>query len=159
MVRFITALTFGFSIAGVAALLGAAPDAPMLPPQPAVRPAGIPADAMLVSPCVATMGEHWANLKNLPLGPIYGVWQGKPVFTEIMVSQAELQKGFSYANIHALPGYTIDHIDVNFEPNGHPGFPIPHYDIHAYYVTPAVQATICPNGIPDQALKATNQQR
>ncbi len=119
MVRFVTALTFGFAIAGSVALLGAGPAAPMLPPQPATRPAGIPSDAMLVSPCVATMGEHWANLKNLPLGPIYGVWQGKPVFTEIMVSVEQLQKGFSYANVHALPGYTIDHVDVSFEPHGH----------------------------------------
>lgn len=129
---------------------------PMLPPQPAAHPAGIPADALMVSPCIATMGEHWANPKSLPLGPIYGVWQGKPVFTEIMVSVEQLNKGFSYADIHALPGYTIDHIDVNYEPNGHEGFPIPHYDVHAYYVSPAVQATICPNGTPDPAMKPTN---
>ena len=159
MVRFISALTFGFAVAGSVALLGAGPAAPMLPPQPAVRPAGIPADALLVSPCIATMGEHWANLKSLPLGPIYGVWQGKPVFTEIMVSQTQLQNGFSYANIHALPGYTIDHVDVSFERNGHPGFPVPHYDIHAYYVSPEVQATICPNGIPDPAMKPMNGSR
>ncbi len=159
MVRFIAASAFAFVVGGWVALLGAGPATPMLPPQPAVRPAGIPADAMLVSPCIATMGEHWANLKNLPLGPIYGVWQGKPVFTELMVSVQQLQKGFSYADIHALPGYTIDHVDVSFEPNGHEGFPIPHYDIHAYYVTPAVQATICPNGIPDPAMKPMNAPR
>ncbi len=29
-----------------------------------------------------------------------------------------------------LPGYTIDHVDIWFEPHGHPGMPIPHYDIH-----------------------------
>jgi hypothetical protein len=159
MVRFITALTFGFAVAGSVALLGADAAAPSLPPQPATRPAGIPSDAMLVSPCVATMGEHWANLKNLPLGPIYGVWQGKPVFTEIMVSVQQLQQGFSYADIHALPGYTIDHIDVSFEPHGHEGYPIPHYDIHAYYVSPALQAAICPNGIPDPSMKPMNTPR
>ena len=153
MVRFITAFTFGMALAGTTALLGAAPAQSMLPPQPAVHPAGIPADALLVSPCIASMGEHWANPKNLPLGPIYGVWQGKPVFTEIMVSVKQLQQGFSYANIHALPGYAIDHIDFNFEPNGHEGFPVPHYDVHAYYVSPTLQATICPNGIPDPAMK------
>jgi hypothetical protein len=153
MVRFITASTFGLVLTGAAALLGAAPAQPVLPPQPAVHPAGIPADALLVSPCIAGMGEHWADPKNLPLGPIYGVWQGKPVFTEIMVSVKQLQQGFSYANIHALPGYAIDHIDFNFEPNGHEGFPVPHYDLHAYYVSPTLQATICPNGIPDPSMK------
>lgn len=144
-----------------ASALGAAADVapaqPMLPPQPKVHPAGIPQDAVMVSPCVATMGEHWANPQNLPTGPIYGVWQGKPVFTEIMVTSNQLQNGFSYADLHALPGYTIDHIDFAFEPNGHPGLPVPHYDLHAYYVSPAVQATICPNGIPDPAMKATNR--
>lgn len=141
-------------LAATSAIALAAP--PMLPPQPAVHPAGIPADALLVSPCIATMGEHWANPKNLPTGPIYGVWKGKPVFTEIMVTVAQLDKGFSYANIRALPGYHIDHIDFEFEPHGHEGLPVPHYDVHAYYVSPAVQKTICPAGIPDPAMKPTN---
>ncbi|MBV9028138.1 MAG: hypothetical protein JO311_05935 [Candidatus Eremiobacteraeota bacterium] len=151
------------SIGALALLLGAsmspseaAPPQMSLPPQPAVRPAGIPADAVMVSPCIATMGEHWATLKNLPMGPIYGVWHGKPVFTEIMVTVDQLKAGFSYANIRALPGYAIDHIDVGFEPNGHEGLPVPHYDVHAYYVSPEVQATICPSGIPDPAMKPMN---
>ena len=111
----------------------------------------------MVSPCVATMGEHWANLKNLPLGPIYGVYRGRPVFSGIMISQKQLARGFSYDNLHALPGYRIDHVDIEFEPHGHEGFPIPHYDIHAYYVTTAQQAAICPNGIPDAAMKPAMQ--
>jgi hypothetical protein len=131
--------------------------AQQLPPQPAVHPAGIPSDAVLVSPCIQTMGEHWAVLKNLPTGPIYGVWQGKPVFTEIMVSVAELEKGFSWANVRALPGYTIDHMDFKYEPKGHPGYPVPHYDVHLYYVSPAEQAQICPDGIPDPSMKPTNR--
>jgi hypothetical protein len=155
MIRFLNGFAFALAVALPTFALADQPQ-PMLPPQPAVHPAGIPSDAMLVSPCIATMGEHWANLKNLPLGPIYGVWQGKPVFTEIMVSVQQLQQGFSYANIRALPGYTIDHIDFKFEPNGHAGYPIPHYDLHAYYVSPAVQATICPDGIPDPSMKAQN---
>jgi hypothetical protein len=151
-------LTFAALAVAFAAttIAGAKAQQPMPPPQPKVHPAGIPADAVRVSPCVAGMGEHWANLKNLPLGPIYGVWEGRPVFTEIMVSVQQLQQGFSYANIHALPGYTIDHVDFKFEPNGHEGFPVPHYDLHAYYVSPAVQATICPNGLADPSMKPMN---
>lgn len=159
MIRFITAFVFAFASTAMVARAAepAAPPAMQLPPQPATRPLGIPADALLVSPCIATMGEHWVNPKDAPLGPIYGVWQGKPVFTEIMVSVTQLQQGFSYANIRALPGYTIDHIDVKYEPSGHPGYPVPHYDVHAYYVSPAVQATICPNGVPDPSMKAMNE--
>lgn len=157
--RFLAVLALLFAAAASTVRVGAQqPQGAMeLPPQPAVRPAGIPADAMLLSPCIATMGEHWGSLKDMPIGPIYGVWQGKPVFTEIMVPVSQLQKGFSYANIHALPGYTIDHINFEYEPQGHPGMPVPHYDIHAYYVTPAVEASICPSGVPDPAMKPTNQ--
>ena len=140
---------------GAAALAASAPQM-ALPPQPKVHPAGIPHDAVLLSPCVRTMGEHWAALKNLPTGPIYGVWQGKPVFTEIMVSVTQLQHGFSWADIRPLPGYHIDHADFEFEPHGHAGFPVPHYDLHLYYVSAAQQARICPSGLPDEAMKPTN---
>jgi hypothetical protein len=156
MIRCAAVFVFALALAEAAARAADSGQG-MLPPQPATRPAGIPVDAALLSPCIATMGEHWGALKNMPTGPIYGVWQGKPVFTEIMVSVKQLDNGFSYANIHALPGYTIDHIDVNYEPNGHRGFPAPHYDVHAYYVSPAVQASICPNGMPDPAMKPMNQ--
>ncbi len=147
-----------FSLAYCLAALPASAAPPMqLPPQPAVHPAGVPAEAVMLSPCIATMGEHWGNLKDMPTGPIYGVWQGKPVFTEIMVTQSQLQKGFSWADIRPLPGYTIDHVDFEFEPHGHPGLPVPHYDLHAYYVSAADQAKICPDGIPDPAMKPTNR--
>lgn len=148
------ALLFGVPAAVAAA---APPGGMQLPPQPKVRPAGLPKDAVMVSPCIATMGEHWVALKDAPLGPIYGTWQGKLVFTEIMVTQKQLQQGFSYANIRALPGYTIDHIDFKYEPKGHEGLPVPHYDLHAYYVSPAEQAKICPDGVPDPSMKAMNQ--
>jgi hypothetical protein len=121
---------------------------PQLPPQPKVRPAGIPADAMLVSPCVAGMGYHWANPKNLPLGPIYGVYDGKPVFTEIMLDKKAFAAGKSWdAQLKPLPGYHIDHVDIDIVPYGHEGYPIPHYDIHAYYVSHEIHAKFCPDGM------------
>ncbi|HTU81194.1 MAG TPA: hypothetical protein VMF61_03640 [Candidatus Acidoferrales bacterium] len=128
---------------------------PNLPPQPKVRPAGLPAGYVLVSPCIATMGEHWANPKD-PQAPIYGTWQGKVIFTEIMVPLTQLQQGFSYADLRPLPGNTIDHVDFEFEPHGHEGMPVPHYDLHAYYISAAAQAAVCPDGIPDPALKPQN---
>src|SRR5438309_1120611 len=71
----------------MAAIVPATAQQPQLPPQPKVHPAGIPKDALLVSPCIVDMGEHWANPRNLPVGPIYGVYNGKPVFSEIMIDQ------------------------------------------------------------------------
>ena len=107
---------FAFTLAlSTTFAVAAPPKGPQLPPQPKVHPAGIPKDAVMLSPCIQTMGEHWAVLKNMPLGPIYGTWQGKPVFSEIMVSVDQLKMGFSYANLHALPGYRIDHIDFEYE--------------------------------------------
>ena len=120
---------------------------PGFPPQPKVHPAGIPADAVLVSPCIAGMGEHWANPKNLPLGPIYGTYQGKVVFSEIMVSRKDFAAGTSYVDLlKALPGYKIDHVDIEYLPYGHAGYNVPHYDVHGYYVPHSVHKAFCPNG-------------
>ena len=124
--------------------------APALPPQPAHRPAGMPAGVLKISPCVATMGEQWANPRNLPFGPIYGVYNGKIVFTEVMIDQKSFARGKGWADVlHPLPGHHIDHVDIAFNPHGHEGYPIPHYDVHAYYVPHAVHAAYCPNGVPD----------
>jgi hypothetical protein len=156
MVRFLAALAFALASAALPSLAYADAAPSGLPPQPAVRPAGIPSGYVLVSPCIATMGSHWVDLKN-PSRPIYGSWNGKAIFTELMVPVTQLQQGFSYANLRALPGYTIDHVDFKFEPHGHAGMPVPHYDVHAYYVSAAVQATICPDGVPDPSMKAPAQ--
>lgn len=145
-------LTVAFS--GAAALAAAPPPSMDLPPQPKTKPAGMPANFVMVSPCIQRMGEHWADIKSphAMTGPIYGTYQGKPVFSEIMVTQQQLAKGFSYTDLSALPGYTIDHVDLDYEPDGHPGMPFPHYDVHAYYISAAEQAKICPNGVPNPAM-------
>ncbi|MFN2529348.1 MAG: hypothetical protein ABR584_11605 [Candidatus Baltobacteraceae bacterium] len=123
---------------------------PALPPQPKVHPAGIPANYMMVSPCIVGMGEHWANLKAGIHGTtLYGTYQGKPVFTEIMLLPADFASGKSYENVlRPVPGYQIDHVDIEYLKHGHPGMAFAHYDIHAYYVTPAVEHKICPGGVP-----------
>ncbi len=113
-------------------------------------PAGMPAGAVQISPCVARMGEHWANPRDLPFGPIYGVYNGRIVFTEVMIDQKSLVQGKGWHDIlRPLPGYRIDHVDIGFNPHGHQGYPVPHYDVHAYYVPHAVHEAYCPHGIPD----------
>lgn len=111
----------------------------------AARPAGLPAGYVMVSPCVPGMGEHWANPKNLQ-APIYGVYNGKVVFSEIMVPKAQFEKGFNFENLTALPGHTINHVDIEYEPQGHPGMTTAHYDIHAYYVSHAAHTAYCAGG-------------
>jgi hypothetical protein len=126
-------------------LRASAIDMPDLPPQPKVHPAGIPANYSLVSPCVPTMGEHWANPKSSPDGTtIYGTYKGKPVFTEIMLTPKDFAAGKSYLDVlKPLPGYAIDHVDIQYLPHGHPGMPYAHYDIHGYYVPHKVHEKFC----------------
>lgn len=155
---------FVFAMAVSASAAVAAPTTqqmPPLPPQPKVRPAGIPAGFVMVSPCVQGMGEHWANMQTgmLPggaMGPIYGTYDGKAIFSEVMVPVSTFQKGFNYRNLAALPGYTINHVDLEYHPKGHEGMPIPHYDVHAYYVAHASHMKMCPNGAPDPDMEKTS---
>lgn len=147
------------AIALVVASLGAvAASAAPAPPMPSAsemkwmamsgpkHPADLPADTQPVSGCIPTMGYHYANPKNLPFGPIYGWYNGKPTFTEIMVDQKLFARGSSWnEQLKPLPGYKIDHVDVWFEPHGHEGYPIPHYDIHAWYIPHSQHMTMCGN--------------
>jgi hypothetical protein len=116
----------------------------------AVRPAALPADVVQISPCVAGMGEHWANPQKLPFGPIHGVYNGKLIFTEVMIDQKSFAQGGGWRNVlQPLPGYPIDHVDIAFNPRGHEGYPVPHYDLHAYYVPHAEHEQYCPSGVPN----------
>jgi hypothetical protein len=95
-------------------------------------------NAVKISGTVPGMGEHWANPKDLPLGPIYGTKNGKLVFAEFMMSQQDFMDGKSFKNLRlgngkALP--PVDHMDVEFLLKGHEGWEIPHYDIHMFFVT------------------------
>ena len=147
MFRGFLLLLFALSVGPAVTLAAPAMHAMQLPPQPKVRPAGLPENVILLSPCVPKMGEHWGQLKNMPTGPFYGTYKGKLVFTEIMITMDQLKKGFTWTNLRGLPGSKIDHVDFTFEPHGHQGLPFPHYDLHAYYVTPQEQALICPKNV------------
>jgi len=109
-------------------------------------PVGLPAGVVGISGCIPTMGYHYARLKDLPFGPIYGMYDGKATFTEIMVDQKLFASGKSWdSELKPLPGYHIDHVDVWFEPHGHEGYPIPHYDIHAWYIPHSEHMMFCGN--------------
>ena len=47
----------------------------------------LPANVVKISPVVPGMGEHWADPKDLPLGPIYGVSEGRIIFFEFMIDR------------------------------------------------------------------------
>jgi hypothetical protein len=132
------------AVIAAAATAHAATMAPMMMP-PAVRPAAIPAGNVQMSPCIPTMGVHWANPATIAKGgAIYGSYEGKPVFTEIMLTPKDFAAGKSWDEVlKPLPGYQINHVDIDFLPHGHPGMPFPHYDLHAFYVSHATHMAWC----------------
>ncbi|MET3699106.1 hypothetical protein SAMN05877753_101188 [Bacillus oleivorans] len=90
------------------------------------------------APGVPGMGQHWANPADLPTGPIFGVEDGKLIFIEQMISKEFFVNGETIVDIPGMKGVPsppIVHTDIELVPNGHPGFEIPHYDIHHYFVT------------------------
>jgi hypothetical protein len=123
------------SIAIAAALACISSAALAAGPQPPKHAPGMP-NVIQVSPCIPTMGYHYADPKTLPFGPIYGWYDGKWVFTEIMVNAQQLGSMHQSWDdqLKPLPGYSINHVDFWFEKYGHPGYWVPHYDIHAFYV-------------------------
>ena len=148
------------TLAAASSLLAATPAAPpqKLPPglTPAIikmmmtlpkgHPAAMPSGTVPVSGCIPTMGFHYAKPGNFPGGPIYGFYNGKATFTEIMVDKKVFDKGMSWNEIlKPLPGYKIDHVDIWYESHGHPGYTIPHYDIHAWYIPHAQHMMFCGN--------------
>jgi hypothetical protein len=107
---------------------------------------GMPSDVSPVGGCIPAMGYHYVNSKNWPAGPIYGYYNGKPVFTEYMPSKKAFDAGLNVDNVlKPLPGYHIDHVDIWYETNGHPGYATPHYDIHAWYVPHSEHMKFCKN--------------
>lgn len=107
----------------------------------------LPKDIIAVSGVVPTMGEHWANPADLPLGPIYGASNGKINFIEYMIAQEDLAAGKSFPELGSKAGIAlppVDHTDFSFEPQGHEGYEVPHYDVHLYFVTHAEHMAIMP---------------
>ena len=110
------------------------------------HPAAMPPGTVPVSGCIPTMGYHYAKPGNFPGGPIYGYYNGKAAFTEIMVDKKVFDRGSNWEEVlKPLPGYKIDHVDIWYELHGHPGYPIPHYDDHAWYIPHSQHMTFCGN--------------
>src|SRR4028118_1153851 len=99
----------------------------------------LPMGTVKVSGVVPGMGEHWANPKDLPLGPIYCVHKRKVICIEYMISQADFRAGKSWPELTGLKSLPpVNHINMGFEPKGHEGYEVPHYDMHVYFVPPSV---------------------
>lgn len=109
------------------------------------RTGALPEGVIQISPFIPGMGEHWANPKNLPFGPIYCVMNGRVTCMEYMISQADFAAGKSFEQLRpwfaGAEQPAVDHLEFNFEPHGHEGYKVPHYDLHMYFVSPEVRQT------------------
>jgi hypothetical protein len=119
----------------------AAGDQPLADPVAWKAPDGVEK----VSPCIPKMGEHWANKKDLPFGPWFNVFNGKLIAIEYAISIDDFVAGKEFNNAtfrYEGRPLAIDHVDIGFQPHGHPGFMVPHYDLHFYLVSDAEDSAI-----------------
>jgi len=128
--------------AGVAALALASP-ARALELSALPDASAMPEGVQQLSPVVPGMGEHWANPADLPLGPIYCVFEGKILCMEFMMAQEDFAAGKSWPGLQGVEGLPpVNHINIQFEPQGHKGYEIPHYDMHLYFLSPDDMAQV-----------------
>jgi hypothetical protein len=103
----------------------------------------VPEGTIQLSGVVPAMGEHWGNPADMPLGPIYCVHGGKIVCLEFMIAQEAFAAGESWPDLSGMEGLPpVDHVSIGFEPQGHEGYEVPHYDIHMYFLSPEEIAAI-----------------
>ncbi|HZG86397.1 hypothetical protein [Paenibacillus sp.] len=107
----------------------------------------LPAGAIQVSGTVPAMGEHWGDPQSgeLPVGPYYGVHEGRLVFLEYMFDLEDLRQGDNWVNLKGMKGVPspeVVQVDVEYQPVGHPGLEVPHYDVHLYFVSDEEQQKI-----------------
>ncbi len=119
------------------------------------RPIEVPRDATQSATCVAALGDVYWNPSKLPFGPTYGVFKGKLIFEEFMISQEDFAKDRNWQNISVVPHRApLDHVDIWFAPHGHDGAPKPHYDVILFFVPHIEHMKFCnPSGsLPDFVL-------
>ncbi|MBI2450362.1 MAG: hypothetical protein HYV47_02375 [Candidatus Nealsonbacteria bacterium] len=128
----------------------------------------LPEDAVKVSPCFREHGAHFirpaeaGDVTSPFTGPDYIVEEktGEVVGIEYHVSQEALindEKRMSDLRIKNKEGellplsellfplfyFKYASADIRFLPKGHPGYEIPHYDLHTWFVTQEKLKTAC----------------
>lgn len=129
----------------------------------------LPATAVKITECLPHMGDHWVEPANIPLGPYYVTYQGKVLGMEYMINPEEIPgntqsrmqlpefEKFLANNNLTLGDYmkefnlslplqplTYRSVHMHWSPP-HPGFVVPHYDIHFYLVSDEELDAVCPN--------------
>ena len=72
----------------------------------------LPEGAIQLSPALPAMGEHWARPQDLPLGPIYMVWQGDVIGIEYMFDPPMMQRVEIPTPAGAEVYYALENLDL-----------------------------------------------
>jgi hypothetical protein len=105
------------------------------------KPLQVPQGATIISQCAVGRGTQYVLAQDIPHGPVFNVYQGKVIGLEFMVGKDDLG---SNKNLLSLPLYggMYDHLDVGLLSQGHAGYPVPHYHVDLYNISPAESAAI-----------------
>ena len=100
----------------------------------------LPKDYTRISPVIPLLGEHYGRgeVGSMPYPPIYCGYKGKIICIERIFSPAEFAAGKSWKNPDGVSGMklpAVDHLDITCEANGHGDWPIPPYNLRAYFVS------------------------
>lgn len=104
----------------------------------------VPTDAVKVADCVPEHGAQYVLSKDIPLGPIYNVWNGKVVAVEYMLGRDKIIDSSNWNNLPLFKG-EYDHIDIGPVTHGHAGFSQPHYHFDFFLISSSEKKNItCP---------------
>jgi hypothetical protein len=94
----------------------------------------LPKDATITAECVDMRGKQYIIPKDIPMGPIYDVYQGKVIAIEYLVGQTELIKQTDMFADLPLPTASYDHLTL-MPMDPHAGENEQHFHAIAYLIS------------------------
>jgi hypothetical protein len=93
----------------------------------------LPKDATVTAECEAARGKQYILPKDIPMGPIYDVHNGKVVAIEYLVGHDELENKSEMFKDLALPKADYDHISI-MPTAAHAGLNEAHFHVVSYLI-------------------------
>jgi hypothetical protein len=93
----------------------------------------VPKDATVTADCTQYRGKQYIVPKDIPMGPIYDVYQNKVVAVEYLIGQSELNNSIDTFKNLPLPHIDVDHLSI-LPMDPHAGENEQHFHLIAYFV-------------------------
>jgi hypothetical protein len=109
----------------------------------------LPKGYVQVSPLIPMLGEHYDDepVGTVPHGEGYAGYKGRIIAMEFLMTPEEFVQGKTWKNLRTEPSVQfppVDHIDVDYDPQGHGAWHVPLYMLRVYYVSPEFLAAMKP---------------